>query len=71
MEGELDSTRRKSKDLLQRALSMEQDAFNNIQWELEEAKASLDIANSKALEQQVYYMPFPFLLLYDIQIFCC
>ena len=56
MEGELDSTRRKSKDLLQRALSMEQDAFNNIQWELEEAKASLDIANSKALEQQVYYL---------------
>ena len=56
MEGELDSTRRKSKDLLQRALSMEQDAFNNIQWELEEAKASLDIANSKALEHQVYYL---------------
>jgi hypothetical protein len=56
LEGELDSTRRKSKDLLQQALSMEQDAFNNLQWELEEARASLDIANSKAKGQQVYHL---------------
>eukprot|EP00250_Pteridium_aquilinum_P024759 c2955_g1_i1 orf=732-2870(-) len=52
LEGELDSERRKSKDMLHRALSMEQDNLNNLQWEVEEARASLANANEQAHVQQ-------------------
>lgn len=52
LEGELDSTRRKSKETLHQALSMEQDNINNLQWELEEARASLVNADEQARQQK-------------------
>ncbi|MCO5610962.1 hypothetical protein L7F22_065209 [Adiantum nelumboides] len=52
LEGELDSTRRKSKEMLHQALSMEQDNINNLQWELEEARASLVNADEQARQQE-------------------
>ncbi|KAH7441052.1 hypothetical protein KP509_03G023200 [Ceratopteris richardii] len=52
LEGELDSSRRKSKDMLQQALSMEQDTINNLQWELEEVRSSLSTADARACQQE-------------------
>ncbi|KAI5084426.1 hypothetical protein GOP47_0000595 [Adiantum capillus-veneris] len=52
LEGELDSTRRKSKETLHQALSMEQDNINNLQWELAEARASLVNADEQTRQQQ-------------------
>lgn len=53
LEGELDGTRRKSRETLLRVVSMERDNFNNLQWELEEARAALISANEKVqLEQE-------------------
>lgn len=41
LEGDLDNTRRKSREVLQQAVSVERDRVTSLQWELEECRATL------------------------------
>eukprot|EP00249_Psilotum_nudum_P020750 c27831_g1_i2 orf=759-2978(-) len=48
LEGELDNTRWKSREVLQQAVSMEHENLTNLQWELEECRVALTTVDEQA-----------------------
>ena len=53
LEGELDGMRRKSRDVLQRAVLLERERVTSLQWELEESRVALQSAEETAQSELV------------------
>lgn len=58
LEGELDNTRRKSREVFRQAVSSERERITSLQWELEDTRAAL-LNAQEAVEREEVEMVLP------------